>query len=88
MALTYTNSCVLAVHSLFCVLNYEYASPPVGETEAPAFYDLDQLGERWHCDRMTAYRRALRFGVRPFKPSERAVLFRASDIALVENNSI
>jgi hypothetical protein len=61
---------------------------PAEKLKSPVFFDLDQLGERWHCHRVTAYRRLQRFGVKPFKPSERALLFRASDIARIEFEGI
>jgi hypothetical protein len=54
----------------------------------PTFLDLDELGLRWHCHRMTAYRRMKRLGVKPMKLSTRQVLFRLSDIARVENECV
>lgn len=54
------------------------------EESAQAFFDLNQLGERWHCHRMTAYRRLIRLGVKPMKLSGRSVLIRTSDVELIE----
>jgi hypothetical protein len=57
---------------------------PSREAPKQAFFDLKQLGTRWHCHHMTAYRRLLRLGVRPVKLSGRSVLFRTSDIERIE----
>jgi hypothetical protein len=54
----------------------------------PPFFDLDQLGERWHCHRLTAYRRLQRLGVKPIKLSDRSLLFRMSDIVQIEDSCI
>lgn len=52
--------------------------------QAQAFFDLTELGTRWHCHRMTAYRRLQQHGIRPIKLSARSLLFRASDIERIE----
>jgi len=52
------------------------------------FLDLTELATRWRCHRATAYRRMKRFGIRPTKLSQRSILFRVSDIALVEKASL
>ena len=54
----------------------------------PSFFNLDQLGDRWHCHRATALRRLQRLGVKPIKLSERSLLYRISDIERIENSCI
>ena len=54
----------------------------------PPFFDLDQLGDRWHCHRLTAYRRLQRLGIKPVKLSDRSLLFRMSDIVQIENDCV
>jgi hypothetical protein len=55
---------------------------------SPPFFDLDQLGARWHCHRLTAHRRLQRFGIKPLKLSGKSVLYRMSDIVRIEDACI
>jgi hypothetical protein len=64
--------------------NHQSRKKPTLPKPTPHFLDLDQLRDRWHCHRMTAYRRLLRFGIKPIKLSERAILFHASDVEKIE----
>jgi hypothetical protein len=54
----------------------------------PPFFDLDQLGARWHCHRLTAHRRLQRFGIKPLKLSGKSVLYRMSDIVQIESSLV
>jgi hypothetical protein len=53
------------------------------QLESPLL-DLEELGIRWRCHRMTALRRANQLGLKPMRLSKRRLLFRVSDVERVE----
>lgn len=54
------------------------------QLESPLL-DLEELGIRWRCHRMTALRRAKQLGLKPIHLSKRRLLFRVEDVERIES---